>query len=247
MDIAAIIPDAHIPYHDKQCFNTMLLALQDIKLKEIVVLGDFGDFYSVTSHGKHPTMVDTLIQEVEAVNDHLDLLDGLFPHVKKVFLAGNHEHRVERYLLNNAPALFGITSIEFLLQFNTRPNWTFVPYTKRQKYSVLGTSLIARHEPYSMSSAKASLRNCLSNLVYGHIHRIEEFNTVDIMGNTLVNYTPGWLGDDRYDKVFGYCAPKWQKGFSLVYAEEGSKEFSHEILRFRKDKSVICHGKRYKL
>lgn len=247
MKIAAVIPDCHIPYEDKRCFDLTLAALHDLKdLEEIVILGDFGDFYAISSHGKHPEAQHLLLDEVDAINMRLDMIDAMFPGIKKIFIEGNHENRLERYLTRNAPALFGITCTEYLFQFNMRPNWTFIPYTKRQHYSVLGTRLGARHEPFSASSAKASLTNSLCDLVYGHIHRIEEFNTNIFNGRSLSHFCPGWLGDERYDKIFGYAVDRWQKGFSLVYSVDNTDSYSRITYAFDEQKRVIVHGRLYK-
>jgi len=49
---ALIIPDAHIPFHDKQAYGLMLKVAQDVMPDEIVILGDYGDFNSVSGHDK---------------------------------------------------------------------------------------------------------------------------------------------------------------------------------------------------
>lgn len=244
MKQALIIPDCHIPYHDKKCYQAMLLAAQDLVLSEIVVLGDYADFYAVNSHGKHPEAQHLLIDEVDAVNQELDLLDSVFPDVPKIFIEGNHENRLERYLINNAPAIFGVTDINFLFQFNTRKNWTYIPYSKTQVYNIMGTRLCARHEPFSMSSAKASLNKCHTSLVYGHIHRREEYWTRNLLGEQLVNFSPGWLGDERNTKIFGYAFPNWKKGFALVHTDDGSG-FNYSIIDFDNNKRCMVNGKVY--
>lgn len=246
METALIIPDCHVPYEDKKCFNAMLMAAMDIDPQYIYVLGDFADFYAVNSHGKHPEAQHLLIDEVDEVNQRLDIIDAQFPDAKKVFIVGNHEFRLERYLCNNAPSLFGITSIEFLFQFNQRAKWSVIPYGKNQKVNIMGTDLIARHEPFSMSSAKASLNKCHTSLVYGHIHRREEFWHTSLDGRKMVNFSPGWLGDERNSKIFGYAFPNWQKGFAYVQAPKGSKEFHHTIVGFDSQKRCIVNGKTYK-
>jgi hypothetical protein len=222
----------------------MLLSLTDIMPSELVILGDFGDFYAINAHGKHPEAQHLLTEEVDKVNQRLDLIDAILPDCKKVFIEGNHEYRLERYIIKNAPALFGVTSTEYLFQLNARPNWTFVPYSKRQAYNVLGTDLIARHEPLSMSSPKASLTRSMSNMVYGHKHVIEECWGVSMDGRRMVNFSPGWLGDERYTKIFGYAQGAWQRGFSVV--TKHNKMWTHEIVRFRSDNSFIYNGKVYK-
>ncbi len=217
-------------------------------LTEIVILGDFADFYAVNSHGKHPGMMHLLQEEVFEVNRILDLIDKAFPDIKKYYLEGNHEYRLERYLYNQAPALFGVTQWDLLFNLNTRPNWFPIHYGSNQFHKVLGSDLFARHEPYSMTSAKTSLARCAANLVYGHIHRIEYAIARQPDGKRVVNFSPGWLGDDRKREVFGYVKtpPTWELGAAFVSVEDDSKEFDVQMISF--DEHIRCHynGRIYK-
>lgn len=222
-EYALIIPDTHIPYHHPKALELTLQFAQTLgqTLKEIVILGDFADFYAVNSHGKSPDLMHLLKSEIDEVNFILDQIDKAFPLTKKIYLEGNHEYRLERYLVKNAPALFGLTQWEYLFKLPQRPNWLSIPYTFEQAYPVLGTSLLARHEPYSMSSAKASLARSKCNLIYGHKHVREEHTERTPKGEKLINLSPGWLGNIRATKIFGFVknVPHWELGFALLEKE----------------------------
>jgi hypothetical protein len=246
---ALVIPDCHVPYHHKKAVDIILEIATDIEgLSEIVILGDFADFYAINSHGRHPKMMHILSEEIEAVNSLLDVIDDLFPDIKKVFIQGNHEFRLERYIINNAPALFGVTQWNLLFKLTQRPNWKSVHYGPMQCHRVLGSDLFSRHEPYSMSSAKASLSKCSSNLVYGHIHRKDYAIARRPDGKKVINFSPGWLGDLRKKDVFGYVKtpPLWEMGAAIVKVEGSSKDFELEFLDF--DERIRCqyNGKIYK-
>src|SRR5690349_21722092 len=133
-----IIPDSHIPYHNKRAMGLVFEMAKDTEgLCEIVILGDFADFYAVNAHGKHPGLMHVLQKEVEEVNSVLDTIDKLFPDQKKVYIEGNHEYRLERYLYQNAPALFGVTQWDLLFKLPERPNWRAINYGPTQYYKVL--------------------------------------------------------------------------------------------------------------
>lgn len=246
---ALIIPDSHIPYHHQKAIDLVFQMAKDTEgLEEIVILGDFADFYAVNAHGKHPGLMHVLQDEVNEVNRILDVIDTEFPNAKKVYIEGNHEYRLERYLYKNAPALFGVTQWDLLFKLNQRPNWKSVNYGPMQYHRVLGCNLFARHEPYSMSSAKASLAGCGSNLVYGHVHRKEYAIVRQPDGKRIVNFSPGWLGDTRKKDVFSYVKkpPLWELGAAIVTTEGRSHEFDVQMLEF--DERVRCHynGRIYK-
>lgn len=246
---ALIIPDCHIPYEDKRAYALMLRAAKDIDPDEIVILGDFADFYSVSSHAKDPRVTDLLVDEVAAVIQKLDELDKLFPRAKKVYLEGNHENRLERYLVDRAPALFGCTQVSYLFDINKRPNWTFIPYTPKQKHLVLGSHLYAKHTPLS-NSAKATVTKALCSLVYGHIHSMEENHIVGMDGTNHVAFSVGWLGDKNKDLVFNYVKNhhQWQLGFGIVYVNPANRYFYHQkvhILESNGKYSCVANGKLY--
>lgn len=250
LKLALIIPDSHIPYEHKKAYGLTLKVGVDLCPDEIVILGDFGDFYAVNSHGKHPMLAHTLMEEVELINYRLDELDQLFPNAEKKFLEGNHEFRLERYIQNVAPGLFGVTETKNLLRFDQRSKWTFYPYGPNQSLNVLGSYLRARHEPLA-TSAKLTAARALCSLVYGHIHRIEESHIVGIDGTNHVAFSVGWLGDKRKDKVFGYVKNhhQWQMGFGLVWVDPVTNLFYHQkihILDIGGELSCVVNGKIYK-
>lgn len=246
---ALIIPDCHIPYEDKKAYALMLKAAIDLKPDEIVIGGDFADFYAVSSHGKHPLLAHTLMEEIERVIQRLDELDKLFPDAKKYFIEGNHEFRLERYIQNVAPGLFGVTETKNILKLDQRPNWKFFPYGPNQCHHVLQSYLRARHEPVG-NSAKLTAQRALCSLIYFHIHRIEESHAVGLDGTNHVAFSVGWLGDKRFDKVFGYVKNhfQWQLGFGVVRVDDQTKLFYHQkihILNNGRKYSCMVDGKFY--
>ena len=225
----------------------MINVANDLQPVEIIIGGDYADFYSVSSHSKDPRIFSMLNDEIEDVLKGLNELDHLFPRAKKVFIQGNHEYRLERYLYDKAPALFGVTDTRFVLKLNDRPMWTWVPYGPNQSYQVLGSKLTARHEPLG-NSAKLTATRALCSLVYFHIHRIEESHIVGLDGTNHVCFSVGWLGDKRKDHIFDYVKGhhQWQLGFGLVYVDEETGYFYHHKVHILDNYSCVVNGKLYK-
>jgi len=247
MKCCLLIPDTHIPYHDIKAYKLMLEVAKDIKIDEIYILGDYADFYAVSSHGKDPSVASILIDEISSVLECLNELDANFKNVKKFYLQGNHEWRLERYLNDQAAALFGITSTEHLLEINRRVNWKFIGYGPNQSIKVGDSFLTARHEPLA-SSAKATAAKALCSLTYGHIHRIEESHIVGLDGINHVCFSVGWLGDKRQDKIYGYVKShhQWQLGFGIVYVDPKTKYFYHQKIHIMNNYTCVVNGKSYK-
>lgn len=247
LKVALIIPDCHIPNHHRKAYGSMMNAALDVGIDEVVILGDYADFYPFMFHDKHPLVGIKLEDEMNAVNDELDKIDSSFPDAKKCFIEGNHEDRLERYICKNAPALFGVTETKRLFKLDQRPNWTFVKWGPTQQYQVLGSKLYARHRPPT-NIAKNNAKEAGCNLVYGDIHKIEEGYHNSLKGDQRVAFCVGWLGDKRYDKIFGYVKNhhQWQMGFGLVYVDTETGIFYHQIIPILEDGSCVVNGKIYK-
>lgn len=210
-----------------------------VGIDEIVLLGDYADFHSVSRHPKDPTLPQILEKEIESVNEGLDQLDKLFSHSKKVYLEGNHEQRLERYLFEKAPALFGVTEAKALFHLHNRAKWSYIPFGRHQAYPVLGSSLVARHRPLA-TNPQSGLQRARQSYCYGDIHKIQESHFVGLDGKDLVAFCPGWLGETRH-RAFDYMLSpaQWQHGFAIVSVDGSQKTFHHEIVAIKNNKALF--------
>lgn len=240
---ALIVPDCHRPFHDRKAYALMIKVASLVGLDEVVVLGDYADFYSVSRHLKDPRVGTLLVEEISSVREGLDELEHLFPSAKKVFLEGNHEQRLEKYLIEKAPGLFGVTDIPFLFELNRRPLWSYIPFGRSQSYRVLGSDLFAFHRPKA-STPKQHIGKTFVSSVYGDIHKIERAHSVSLDGKQLIAVCPGWLGDVT-SRVFDYMpsVPQWQLGFAIVYLDTETQAFHVEQFEI-KNHATILHGKK---
>jgi hypothetical protein len=244
---AGIITDSHIPYEHKRRYAAMMNCFADARLDALYIIGDFADFYGINGHGpKNPGVLESFKEEVEAVNKRLDEIDQLLPDKKKGYVEGNHEYRFERYLLQNAPALFGVTECRNLFKIDQRPGWSWLSYGPHQLGRVLNSKLYIKHEP-SITTITTMAKHHGANLTFGHIHRIVESYHRNIEGQQLVSFCSGWLGDARMDKIFGYIKGHnlWQNGFTMVDVDPSNGFFYHQTISFLENDSCVYHGKIY--
>lgn len=216
LDRWILIPDCHVPYHDKKAFGLMLKAARAAKIKKAVILGDFMDFMSVTSHVKGPDKADSLQWEVDCGNAVMDEVDATFDEV--VFVEGNHCHRLVRYLSERAPALFSTVKLEKLFDFKGR-GWKYVPYKKFHKIGKLHlTHDLGKAGKYAHYDAVASFQG---NAVIGHTHRIGYAVEGSVRGEAHVGAMFGWLGDiNQNDYMYDVRARRdWAHGFGVAYFE----------------------------
>jgi UDP-2,3-diacylglucosamine pyrophosphatase LpxH len=226
---ALVIPDCHIPYQDQSAYELMLAVAKDLDPDELVILGDYADFFAINSHGKDADMVGVLLMdEVQEVIAKLEELVRLFPNAKKVFCEGNHEYRLTRYLSQKAPDLFGVVDVPSILELD-RLGFQYVPYGPNQKYNILGSKLIARHSPLAGGKhvAMNTAEKAMCSVIFGHTHRIQEAQIVTISGENYRGISSGWLGD-KNSKVMQYVKNhhQWALGFSIVSVLEDGTWFN---------------------
>lgn len=188
---------------------------RDFKPDAILVCGDFGDFYGVSSHSKDPTRATQLEYEVADINLGLDDLRGLGARTN-VFIAGNHEDRLERYIKDKAPALFDTLTIPSL--FNLRgKGWKYVPYKHSYKYHRVNVT----HDTGTagQDAHLKALADFQGNVVIGHTHRVAYAVKGNAQGKPHVAAMFGWLGDvNQVDYMHRIKAKRdWALGFGVGY------------------------------
>jgi hypothetical protein len=212
-----LVPDCHVPYQSEKAFGLMLRAAEAIKAKNVCVLGDFADFYAVSSHPKDPGRKADLGWEVDQVNLALDRLDKVFSGKKK-FIEGNHETRLGRYLTDRAPDLFGTVKVQSLFRFKER-GWDFTPY---KSYTKIGKLHLTHDCGKAGARAHVDAMNAFQgNVVIGHTHRLAYAVEGSAKGDPHVGAMLGWLGDPEAVEYMWRirAARDWAHGFGVAYEE----------------------------
>ncbi len=181
----------------------------------LIANGDIADCYSVSSHSKNPERVNKLAEELLEVNTALDELDSLGAK-QKLFIAGNHEDRLTRYLQDKAPELFGVVSIPDLFRLKSR-GWAYTPY---KQYTKLG-KLHITHDVGTAGrfAAYKALDTFQHSVITGHTHRLSYVVEGNAVGEYKLSAQFGWLGDA---KKVDYMAQvnvrkNWALGFGVGY------------------------------
>lgn len=208
------MPDLHAPYHDDLAWRTFLRSIAVLRPHRIVCLGDAVDFYAVSSHSKNPARRRDLQPELEAGLRELDRLEKAAKQVRARvdYCEGNHENRLERYLCDRAPELYGLVSAETLLRAKAR-GWHYHPY---KTWLTIGKMHYTHDLEYAgANAAQKTLEAFGGNITFGHTHRGQVVYGGTAAGDDHVAMTCGWLGDFR---EIGYkhkakARREWQHGF----------------------------------
>ena len=190
----------------------------------VVFIGDFGDMWSVSDHSKDPARKLLLADEVAAVNNQLDkvqeIVDG-----NAVFIEGNHEDRLRRFLWDKAPKLLGTTDISQLYQIRSR-GWKHAAY--RDFHRILNVTYTHDLGRSGVNSARQSLLDLGGNLVFGHTHRGAVVYQGEVKGSAHFALNVGWLGDvNEIDYMHRARALRdWQHGFGTVIHDGPKRAFA---------------------
>lgn len=211
------VPDTHRPYHDKRAWKLMMKAAWKLKPGIIAIIGDFADFYAVSAHSKKPREKTQMREEMEDVNHGLDELDALGAK-RKIFVAGNHEDRLRRYLQDKAPELFDTTDVAKELKLAAR-GWEYVPY---KDHTSIG-KLYVTHDVGS--SGKYSVYRALDAFAHsvasGHAHRFAYIVQGDATGVAKLSVQFGHLLDvqqvDYMQRI--KAQTDWALGFGVGYLD----------------------------
>lgn len=237
------VPDLHCPYHDERGWKLMMKMAKDFKPNTIVVLGDFIDCFAISTYSKDPTRALGLEKEVALTLKKRQELDDLGAK-RKIFIEGNHEDRLKRYLQDKAPELFTFVDIPKLLHLEEN-GWEHVPYKKAIKLGKLWITHDTGHTGrYTTFKALDTFQH---PVVIAHSHRIAYAVEGNATGEAIVGAQFGWLGDvEKVDYMHKIRALReWALGFGYGYLQKNTGYVSLipvAIINY----TAVVEGKLYK-
>lgn len=239
-----IIPDTHVPYQDKKAWNLMMNVAKEFKPDHVLILGDFIDNYSVSAHSKDPNRALKLDDEVNETIKHLKQIKDLKAK-NNVFIAGNHEYRLERYLMEKAPELYNVVKTTELLKL-TEMGFKYVPYKEHYTLGKLHIThdcgVAGRYAHYK------AVDTFQKNIITGHTHRLGFAVEGNANGERHATAMFGWLGDvTKVDYMHKIKAVRdWTLGFGIGYLDKSTNYVyltPVPIVNY----TVVVNGKLYKV
>jgi predicted phosphodiesterase len=205
-------PDTHCKYEDKKAVSLMHRIIDVVQPDEIDIMGDFMDCYSVSQHDKDPSRRDTFDDELEYGNQELDKIQK--HRTRVTYLFGNHENRVDRFLMQRAPELYSIVKLSKLLRLQER-GWKVVPYGQDTR---VGHVYLTHDVGHAGATAHTRSRAAYeANVVIGHTHRCAWEVVGNHRGKPRLGAMVGWLGDVRkIDYMHRAKAAAWSLGFGIL-------------------------------
>ena len=271
--VAVILPDMQVgfrlyengkldPFHDEKAIRIALQVLEDTKPDLVVLLGDNLDLPDLTlKYAIQPEFQRTTQASIDYLYTLLAKIRGICGNKTEiVFLAGNHDFRLEKLLVENAKSLLGlkraeptpedwpVLSVPYLLRLDEL-DVTYVDGYPANRHYISG-KLQAVHgtKVRSNGSTAKAVVNDLDGVstIFGHVHRQEQsFRTLHTPKGpvTLMAASPGCLCriDGAVPSVKGgtvngrpvLAYENWQQGLAVVDYSQRSGEFDYSPILIR--------------
>ena len=210
-----IVGDLHIPFQDTatlQCvesfWNTVTPDLE-------IYNGDVMDCYQLSVFSANPSRQFSLQDEFDATAAWLRKRVKQNPNARRIFLEGNHEDRLRRWMWKLGPAVSSLRSNTIEEQLGLK-EMEFEHLTWRSLVRILGCEIqhgyrASRSAAMPQNVAQLMARATNSSGVCGHTHRINEVHWTDTRGSHSYRESGCLCHMDLEYAPF----PNWQHAFSF--------------------------------
>jgi predicted phosphodiesterase len=218
----ALLYDPHHPYGSKHEYHLALDYLKRLKPKvnQIILGGDFADFYKISFWKDDPERMP-FKKEVEIVKQELKDLRSQFYRIPIIYLEGNHEQRLYRYVRDKAPELLYRNNVTDVLDLKARN----IQYYSNIAAMCAGNlplrlgKLFVLHgheKKVSMNAinlARLFYNKCRVNVIAGHHHKTDFALHKKLDGSHEGSWTVGTLGKltEDYQPI-----NEWNHGLAFV-------------------------------
>ena len=213
---AVVLSDLHIPYDDRSVIALVEDFIKVQKFEHIILDGDLLDFDVISDFSPSPFSVTTFSEQIVMAKAFLARLRKDNPTARIIFIPGNHEYRLVRYLMRHARELAGLGELKLgsLLGLDTL-KIELKDSGLKETYIQFGDLYIGHWNMIRMHSgwtAKALIEKKGVSVVQAHTHRLGLFRKA-CLGRTLVGIESGCLCqlDPIWDKDLN-----WHHGFVVV-------------------------------
>ena len=230
-----VISDLHIPYHDNAAIKLACSYLKDRGIDQLVILGDFVDFYSISRHDKTRPLNNDLSAEIDAGKQGLGWLREQFPNIPIKWKEGNHDDRVMRWVNSKVPELSNLAVLTMDSLFDLKQ--LGIEYIQPSNHlTIEDLYLVHGHEVLRSGGATPAIKLYKKtgvSTMCGHFHRSDEYWHRDITDKVHRCYTLGSLCtmSPEYLRLHN-----WNHGFAFIerslatYHVQNKRIIDNEIL-----------------
>lgn len=247
--------DQQIPFHDPRAIRIVRRAIEDFQPNFIVDLGDWLDLPDLsTKFVPKPEHKQKFRSALKMCREQFEKESEACPTAERIWIAGNHETRLQNYIAVKAEALWDLLSDDGPLTFpklvGIQNKVTYVhPYGEVWQYKWQGSDFLFKHgDRHNKFAAASELGDTHSNGMSGHLHRIQ------VSFQTTLKGPHGWWSNGCLCNIEGPdCPPgymngtgmrNWQQGFSTIIFSNERSLFSVSPWLIHRGRAIV-NGKTY--
>lgn len=265
---AAILPDPQIgfrrledgfmdPFHDERAIDVALQVADHVGVDKIINLGDYLDLGEASRFVKEPGFALTTQPSIDYGTELLARQRQIVgPDGEIIYIEGNHDFRLKRWILENAGWAFGLRRGEL------PASWPVLSVPSLMRFDELGVEFVEGYPAgihyvndnfacvhgervnSSGSTAERVIDDERVSLAFGHIHKIEDaYKTVRTPKGPKTRRAtslgclcrtdgavPGTRNGPRHDGLSPKRQENWQQAVGVVTYQDGDGPFSLEVI-----------------
>ncbi len=217
-----VVNDTQIPFQDHKTLQAVHEFWDDFQPDLEVYNGDIVDFYSISSFDKNPTRAFKLQDELDDAYAWLFSRAEANPNARRIFIEGNHEDRLRRFLWKEAADLSSLRVLNFeeLMRFNElgMEDLTYMSVLDFLGFRIQhGWKASGGGTPWPINVGRFMAQKEGSSGLCGHTHRASVYCWTNSKGSH--SYVEnGCLC--RFDLEFAPF-PNWQQAFTYGEVKNG--------------------------
>lgn len=225
--LVVIGSDIHIPFQDNDAVESFIKYCKEKKPEAIVLNGDVLDMFMLSKftkgEGRNP------LEEITMCRELLASVRNACPNAEIYYVIGNHENRLEKYVLTKAPELASLIEDVFSI-------------IKTEDFKIRGCASLTINDNFvckhgtllgnkSGLSAIKEMENAYMSGATGHTHRLCKY-IARKSGRKFVWIETGCLCDLNPEYMVN---PNWQAGFAELKFKD-SKLYHSRVIEIEKGK-----------
>lgn len=189
-----VLGDTHLPYHDVRTIELAIATAKKHRAVGVLLNGDIADCHELSTFDRDPTM-PRYVEERQAVIAFLAYLRDRLPKARIIYKKGNHEERLDRYLMRHAPALFGLEALGMPALFQLREHG--VEYVGERRVVNLGKLAVVHGHEFRpqvatpVNPARGVFLRARQSVLTSHWHQTSEHNAPNISGKLQAAWSIG--------------------------------------------------------
>ena len=182
-----VVNDLHIPFQDTSTLACVERFWADFEPDLEIYAGDIVDCYQLSVFSANPSRQFSLQDEFDATAAWLRKRVDKNPNARRVFMEGNHEDRLRRWMWKLGPAVSSLRSNTIEEQLDLK-KLEFEHLTYRSIVRILGCEIqhgyrASKSAAMPQNVAQLMARATNSSGICGHTHRVNAVHWTDTRGS----------------------------------------------------------------